>query len=382
MRKNVLLAAVLLTGVVLLPLVAGAASFRGGERSVVNIEETVADDLYIGGGTVRVNGAVEGDAYVGGGNVRVTSAIGEDLVMAGGNVSFSGTVGDDLRVAGGSLEIQGAVADDLIAGGGEVFISGEGIGGDLWAGGGSVEVEAPVAGNARLGGGSVYLNSQVTGDVIVNTDKLTLGPRAMIIGNLTYTSPEAATITEGAQILGAVAYTEREAGMPKKEDIEQAGAAFLTGAKIVWFLMLLVGALIVGFGLRRYSTEISEQAHTHPLFDILIGIITLIVLPIFSILLMVTVIGIPFGVLGLLAFFALLIWSWFLAPVIIGALVHGMIWKSEGTVINWKSILLGVLIYALIALIPFIGPFVQFALMLLSIGAIAHLKWKMLKDWR
>ena len=109
--------------------------------------------------------------------------------------------------------------------------------------------------------------------------------------------------------------------------------------------------------------------------------VALIVMPIVSVLLLVSVIGIPLGVLGLIGFVGAALFSWLIAPVLLGSLIYRWIKKGD-YVVNWKTILLGALAFFILGLIPVLGSLVQCAFIILTFGALLKLKWQLIKEWR
>lgn len=363
----------------LFPIAAFAAEFRVSEQPSLSAGETLANDLYIVGGTVNVGGTVRGDLVSAGGTLVLNGPVTADLIAAGGNVTILADVGDDVRVAGGNITIQGRVADDLFIGGGQINVGGRGIGGDVAIGGGVMRLEAPVAGNVMIGGGDVYINVSVGGDVNIKAEKIRLGPQASISGDFVYSSPEAAVLEEGAVVRGETQFTQT----PDVQGAAKAGASALIS---LWFItkffMSLVGAFAIAFLFRKFTRTVVHEAGEETLLEIGRGLVTFIVFPVASIILLATIIGVPFGLLGLVAFIGFMIVASLLAPVVIGSVLHKWIRKPLEYQVSWKIIVLGVVIYALLPLIPLIGWIVKFAVILLTLGAIVNVKWGVLKEWR
>ncbi len=111
------------------------------------------------------------------------------------------------------------------------------------------------------------------------------------------------------------------------------------------------------------------------------GLVVLIMLPVVSIMLLITFLGIPLGILGLLSFIIIMMFLWMLVPVVLGPIAYKVLFKKDYE-INWKTILFGVFLYAVLGIIPFIGGLVQFGLLLATLGAVAKLKWEIAKEWR
>lgn len=262
-------------------------------------------------------------------------------------------------------------------GGNQITISGGQVGGDLLAGGNTVNIEAPVQGKVRVSGAKVYINSSVAGNVNIDAAQLELGPKTVINGNLTYKSPKEMIKDGGARIIGTVSYEPKAARVANRPF-----KAFISFWVIMKALMILVLAFILGLVFKRYSDKAVETVFKSPWPALGKGILTVIVLPIASILLLATVVGIPLGILGIVSIIAICIFSFALAPILMGSLLYKWIGKKEGYSVSWKVILLGVLAYIVIGLIPFAGFIINGLFCLAAIGTIVSLKWQIAKEWR
>lgn len=382
---GIILAGFLIAGFVLTPIVVRAAEFKAGEQSSFPFGETVRDDLYMVGSTVSSAGTVFGDGMFAGGNVLVSGPIGGDIAAAGGTVTILADVGGDLRIAGGTVILQSRVNEDVLIGGGQVTVAGPGINGEVVVAGGQITITAPIAGDAKIRGGDIIIDSTISGDVDVRADKVTLGEHAVIGGTFTYSAPEEVTLAEGAVVHGETAYTKvesRTGAKPEKRDIAKAFLALITVALFAKFLMLLVGALLLGYFFRRFTTETIMRTLAKPLGQLGRGVVVFIVLPVASIILLVTIIGLPLGALGLISFAALMIVTNFVAAIATGSVVHTWIWKPNEIQVNWKTILLGAVIYSILGIIPLIGWVVKFTILLMVLGAMCSIKSEILKSWR
>ena len=361
------------------PVSALAAEFRTGEQPAVLASESVTGDVYIFGGSATSAGSVSGDVVAGGGNIVISGNVGSDVLTGGGDVTILSTVGDDVRAGGGNVVILGKVGGDVIVGGGQVNIGGAGVGGDVVAGAGTIRIDAPVAGSLKIGGGNIYINAPITGAVtIMDADKVTLGPSAILYGDLSYKAKKELVKEDGAEVRGEVTYTPRAEG-------RAVPAAIIAGLISAWilgkFLVILTCALIVGLLLRRYSTEVVTRATQRPLLELGRGLLVLIALPIVSIILLVTVLGIPFGILGIIGFAALLLFMCIIAPIIVGSVVWS--YFSNGDMeVTWKTILIGVFVFQILGFVPFVGWLVQAIVALISAGVIASIKWEVIQQWK
>lgn len=376
--RSVVLAVVLLA----IPLVSLAAEFRSGEQPSVTRDETINSDLYIAGGSVTSAGTVRGDVVSGGGTVLVSGPVSGDVLVGGGNITVLGDVSDDVRIGGGSVVVQGSIAGDAVLAGGQITLGGSRVGGDVAIAGGTIRIDSPIGGRLKIAGGDVYLNAPVQGDVEIRAEKVTLGPKANIAGALWYAAPNEATMEEGSVVRGSTNFEEHASRANVEKGFKAALAAFVTIWMIAKFLMLFVGALVLGLFFKRYARVLVANVAEQPLRELGRGIIGFIVTPVVSGILLFTVIGIPFGILGLIAFGALCIFSTLLAPIVIGSIIHKRIWKPADYVVNWKIILLGSAVYFVLGFIPFLGWLVKFGILLVTLGAVLGIKWSVAKEWR
>ncbi len=376
------LAGLLTSLALMVPLATSAAEFRGAQDVSLVSGETISGNMYMAGGNIIDTGVVKGDLVIGGGNILVSGPVNSDLLIGGGSINVTSDIGGDLRIGGGNITIQGKVAGDAIVGGGQIILASPHIGGDVAIAGGNITISAPINGSLKVFGGQVTLNAPVKGSVIIHGQKITLGPKAIIQGDLTYTSPAVATLETGAIVRGKTDYTKSETSTKANVVPTVALGAFFTFWLLAKLLMSIVGAFLFLWIFPRYAIELATSFATKPLEYLGIGFVAFIVLPIAGILLLLTVIGIPLGALALLGFVGLMIFASLVAPVALGSLVHKWIWKPSNYVVDWKTILLGVAIWFVLGFIPFVGGLLKFIIILMTLGVTLQVKWSVSKNWR
>ncbi len=137
---------------------------RAGETIVIAAGETVAGDLYVFGGTIRVNGQIEGDLVAFGGQVEVTGNVGGDLIAGAGTVFVTGDVAGDARVGAGQVTVAGDVGEDIFVGSGTLSVAGgSSVGEDLIFSAGQVTVDGAVAGSILGSAGEYTRTGTVSG---------------------------------------------------------------------------------------------------------------------------------------------------------------------------------------------------------------------------
>lgn len=363
-----------------IPAVSAAAVFRTGDAATYQKSEVVNDDLYLLGGSVTSSGDLRGDLITFGGNILINGTVLGDIAAGGGNISILSDVHDDLRATGGTVIVQGGVGGDILAAGGQITISSPKVGGDITAAGGVIRIDAAeVAGDVGVAGGDVHIDSAINGNLDVQAEKVTLGPNARIKGTFTYKSPNTANLESGAVVSGETTYT-------KSPDVREAAKLGLVAFFSIWFVakmfMVFSGALVIGYVFQRFSDELVVRASKQTIAEFGRGVVFFIVTPVVSVLLLFTVIGIAFGVLGILGFVAMLIIGTMMAPILIGSIVHKVIFKQHAYEVNWKTILTGTLLFFVINMIPVVGLVVTLCVTLIAIGTSIGIKAQVLREWR
>ena len=358
------------------------------EIIVITENETINRDYFGFAERVEVNGTINGDAYIAGGMVFVNGTINGDLLAAGGNLTISGTVTGDVRAAGGNIQLTGAdVGGNVTLGGGNVNIDeSTQIQGSIVAGSGNLQVFAPIGRGATIGAGSVTLANSIGSDVKAATDDLNLTSNANIKGDLTYWSERDANISEGATVSGNIVKELPKDREVNRNDAEFAGDAakalggMLLAVKVLDLFWLTIIGLLIIILLPNFSTRTSNIASKKLGWAILVGFLALIILPIISIIFMITLVGIPVAILIFLLFMFMFWIGRVFALLALGRFVMGRISKKNNS--NQVAYLVGILIYLILALIPVIGFLTSVAVSLSGVGALLMSKKESYQDLR
>jgi hypothetical protein len=212
----------------------------------------------------------------------------------------------------------------------------------------------------------VLIDGPVQGDVYVGAGALELGPGARIAGRLRYLGGEPLQRHEAAQVAGGVEQREMP---PRKErrPREVAGAVFG-----VWTLGLMVLAAVLVAALPAAAARVSSVERTRFGWSLLVGFLILAAAPLAIVLLLVSLIGIPLALLATIAFPLLLLLGYVASGIAIGQATLNGVRRGRPAGAGWRAAAgaLGVLVLALAALVPWIGPFVALAALIAGMGAL------------
>ena len=230
----------------------------------------------------------------------------EDLTAFAGTVVIQGTVDGDLEMFGGDILVEGEVTGDVDALGDNVRVTGE-----VSAAAGNVVIaESAAVGALSAAGGNVTIEGTVGDDVEAAAGNVTLGPAAVIEGDLTYGGE--LNRHPDAEMTGTV--TEETSGGPTPIGEIPMPPWWL--GQLYWlFVNLLLGTILLAV-FPRLSNDVAVTAWTETLRSGGVGLLALVAIPTVLVLIAVTIVGIPLSIAGVFAF-ALLVW---IASVLDGSL--------------------------------------------------------------
>lgn len=344
------------------PLVGHAETVvRVADQVGVAEDQLVARDLYAVGNAVAVSGTVDGDVYALGGTVTANGSIAADLTTVGGSVQVHGPVGDDVRVLGGDVVVGDTVAGDVFVIGGSLrVLSSAEIAGDVFFYGGEATIEGSVGG--RIGGSMEQLrvDAPVAGDVTVTVmNGLTLGERAAVTGDVTYTSTRDLVRAQGATVEGDIAKQTPPSAPPRTGDLPLLlFAAHLFALFIGYFLLQSRLATFKETG----SRDMSKSA--------IFGVLALGGVPLLTLLLLVTGIGMLAGLVLATTTLALVSLAYLLAPILIITLV-GFV-RDTAIEVRALSIFVATTVFYGLGLVPLLGPALVLVLVIITGGVLVR----------
>jgi len=343
---------------------------RSGATVTVASGEVVDDDLYVAANSIIIDGTINGDLWAAGNAIIINGIVNGSVMAAGRIVNINGDIGHAVRAAGETINISSDVDGDVIVGGSQVNIPSKAkVGGDLLLGAGNARIDGFVEGDIKGNGGEVTISNEVEGNVHVKVDSLTISPTANIKGKLTYTSEQEANIHPGAQISGTPTHN-----LPKVE--EERAKSFPSvlfsgiGGKVTGFLMALIAGLIVILLAPKRLTSIAEAIRSRPGPSAGWGALILFLTPIAAIIVCITIIGIPLGLIALALWGIAIYLAQIPVGLFIGRWIIGHFRSVEGKAIMVGALALGLVILRLLRLIPHLGFFIGLAVILFGLGAV------------
>jgi cytoskeletal protein CcmA (bactofilin family) len=200
-------------------------------------------------------------------------------------------------VAAENLTLRGAIDGDLLIGANRArLLEGAQITGNVWAAGAIIEIDATVDGDVRAVGGEIIIGGTVRGSAYLRADRVSLAPGAHIDGDLTYRARTPLTPDEVARVAGTVRAN------PLVDDGLEGGTPW---SAIFWawqtVAALLAGILVVAL-FRGFLLAVASVIPEKATVGTLLGFATFLIVPILSVVAMVTLVGFPIGLIAALLF--------------------------------------------------------------------------------
>ena len=290
-----------------------------------------------------------------------------DTVRVGGHIVVTQPLEGPLHAAGGNIRIEAPVHGNVRVAGGTVVVAPEAvISESVSIAAGTIKVDGTVNGELSAMGGNVSLNGPVAGDVSVRAGTLNLGPDARIAGKLSFRGGQL-NQDPAAQVTGGITQkTGRHWGSRERTPAER----FLRGW--LWTAGLIVLAALIAAALPGPSQRMARELRARPWITPLLGLIALTVIPVAAVLAMITVIGIPLGLLALFGYAALLLVGYAWLAVVVGGLLLDRINPEAAAQSAWRvgAAMLAMLTLAILARLPFVGGLVMMVALVVGVGMI------------
>ena len=349
------------------------------EEEATTEETTVDSNLkeyakahYWAGETLDITGHFKNDVIAAGNNITIDGIVDGDVIATASVLTINGVVKGNVRAAAGNIIINGTVDRNVTVAGGQVSIKPTAtINKDLIVYGGTVQVLSLVNGDITGGAGTITINNTVNGNVdLGESGQITLGDNANIAGNLKYIStPDTQNHEIAASKVQGKINTEKTAVKNKKDKKNKTYFSKYTRAGFwIWYLIKLMGILLVALVMAGFFKctvkNTVEKMYSKPGMSFLYGLLIIFLFPPLCVLVMITVIGFPLGLIGLVSYCIAL----YLGVIFAGtALGTKMFPKSESSI---APAFVGTLIVYLVTLIPFVGHLICFLLVAWALGAL------------
>lgn len=357
-----LILSIVLLGLFFVPLFAEAQTVvRSGEAVNVDTDQVVEGNFYSLGSRVSVSGEVIGDWFALGNTVSGNGQFTEDVLLVARTANVYGSTTDDVRI----LALEATVADFIggnlvvVANTVKVLSSAE-ISGDILLYANEVEISGAVGGDILGRAGRLRIDGSVDGSVDMKVDQLTLGDRAVIGGDVSYTSSQSLVRSQNATVEGDIMHTEVTVDV---------GVSDIASRLLMPFLAITFISLVAFLIFSRKIPKVVSVAKQKLTVHLLVGLAVFFFTPIIAMLFLVSGLGVLVGVAVLALYVLLMLAGLAISGPLFGALVGQYLFKRPQ--VDILTIVFGVALLHALLLVPFIGAAVFLTFLLIAVGALA-----------
>jgi len=335
----------------------------------VAADETVEESLFISGDTVAVDGTIDGDLAAFGERITIRGVVRGNVFAAGGEVEILGTIEGSLHVAGKRVTIEGEVQQGVFGAARTLTLHERGdVGRDAVLVGETVHMDGRIGRDLFSAAERVEIRGTVGRNASTRGDRLALHDSASIAGDLYYElrkgdEPE---IAPSAQIGSETTSGElmHDVG-PKNRWLD--GGVYLGAA------VFLASFFLAGMLLHRLLPDlfVADLERSSDFFRAMgFGAIALIGTPIALILCLITIVGIPIGVIGTFLYLT----SLFVSVIVVASLVGTSITATMGfepeDIGFGLSLLVGLVVVLVGMNLPFVGGILRLLVVLTGLGLL------------
>lgn len=296
------------------------------------------------------------------GNVYDSDVTVQGLLFSAGNVMDFDSRSEYAFIAGNSIDISSAVEKDLFVAGNTITIKNDArIGRDIFAAGNVITVNADLKGDLSAGASRVVLNGiNIKGNLNIDAETVVIEGKVNVDGKF--------IVNSDADIRGmeSISYAELEKYENIDYDLTATDIMVSAIIGIVGMFIAFVITLAVFPGInKKVEKELTSLQFGK---DLIVGICTLVFIPIICIFLVISLIGAVAGIVLLLAYIIMLILAQGFAGFWLGKLIMEKGFHSEMN--PFLEALVGIILVQVLGLIPYVGGYVSLVTVVLGLGLI------------
>ncbi|WP_195251393.1 polymer-forming cytoskeletal protein [Romboutsia sp. 1001713B170207_170306_H8] len=320
-------------------------------------DTTTSSNLFSCDSNIAVNKDVDGDVYTFGNSISIGNIIGGDIISAGRDINIqSSEVKGNIRTASQTVNIDVGRTKNITVAGESINIGDKTNANAIYLAASDISFKGETN-DFYASAQTIVIDGTVNGNLNVDCENITFTENAVVKGNIKVKSSNEPNLNSKMS-MSDIDY--------EKITTNNEEEGIFTKSNIVDFLISLVAAIITGlilYVLLNKSLFGFDRKLSKSYKYLLIGLAVLIIMPILSLLLIISVICVPVGIIILILYGIII----YLCPVILGIILGQLILSKQNPILQ---VLLGILIIKVLLLIPYISFIIWFLSVLFILGLI------------
>ena len=351
MKKKIFSILIMLTLFVIAPVEAKEInSFHTVADDNVTFEDTVNGDSAIAGNLVDIIGNIDGIGFIAGQTVNVNGNL-EYGFLAGQNVNINGQISKNIYAAGETITLS----------------KDANIGKDLFLAGNSINLNGNIQRNINIYASTVTIKKGTTinGNITIEASNIKVEDGTSIKGTLKYNEDAKNDISDNSNIGKTTTY---EIAKDKGFNTSEILSSILN--MVVVFLSITI---IIPKTLDK-TNEIYEKKNSNYIKNIGIGFLILICVPLISLILLASNIGVYLGLI-IAGLYAIAIYlSFIISGYILGNLILVKLMKLNTN--KYLSGIIGIILLKILMVIPVLSTIICLIAITLGLATIWNLLQK------
>jgi len=353
------------------PGAARAFLFQQADNFIIPAETVIKEQTALvalsGAGDISFRGIFRNDAFLAAQTIQFKGTAENDVWAMADTLAFTGEIRDNARfLARRATELNGRIGKDLAVAANAVMLGDQAVvAGDALLAGDTVTVSGRIGGQLRIHAIRATLDGHVGGNLRITADDIVIMPGAMIDGDLVYTCPKELFLNEKVQLKGQlIRHTPAASGPARKSGWRQQ----ISSIMYFYLAALITGLPFVGL-FPRFAGRSVRLIRRSVWKCALAGIVAFCIVPLLSLLAMVTLVGLPLGFLLALAYIILL----YLGKIATALALGAVMFRRQGPQTFarvFTALSLGLIALYLGMAAPLIGALVWLAAAFIGLGAL------------
>jgi cytoskeletal protein CcmA (bactofilin family) len=345
-----------------MPSPAMATEFRNlGDTVEVGKDEVIKGDLFAHGHHVKIEGTVDGDLYVFCQGADIEGHVTGDVIAFAQMVRVNGKVDGNIRSFTNTTWVSGNVAKNLLTFAETVNIDPTGkVGGSVTTFLNTLTIDGTVGRDVLAFGNETTIAGNIGGGIQAQGNTLKFNSGAQVNGPVKFKGNHTPEVSSGAKLAVPVVFTQEEHHSRYRD------SGFYVW-KVFWIAALILFGLVLFVLLPTFARATVDSAERYGA-SFGLGVLVLFGVPVAALIACITVVGLLIGISTFILWIAAM---WF-AQIVVGTIVGQ--WLMGHTRETWQLIgrmAVGVILVRVVEMLPYLGGWVKFAVLLWGMGAIS-----------
>ena len=329
-----------------------AASFENLDLLHVKSDEVVNRNLYVVANDIIIDGKIGGDLIAAAKSIKINGEITGDLIAMAPEIEIKGRIEGNSRIAFNNFNLVGFIGKNLNALGENISLAKDSfVGWDLLSYGNYISLNGLINGDADISTQNIFLSGEIKKDSNVKLEGkepiLNISPEALIGGKFSYTGQEEIQIDNINNFKGGIIFNKHS----NKQN---------NSRKSFNLIFSIIAALAVAsffvYVLKGVKNKVMKETNNYKTKDLLYALLFLILVPIVSLIIFITIIGIPLSLLIIIFYFLIIYLSKIVCAIFMADLMFDKLGKKR---YYFLFLFIGVAGSWLIFSLPLVGSFIS-----------------------